>query len=49
MQITAHRGSSMNAPENTMSAINLAIQEQADYVEGDYCVFHWDKHCSSSI
>jgi len=35
IQVTAHRGSSMNAPENTMSAINLAIQEQADYVEID--------------
>ncbi|NER23597.1 MAG: glycerophosphodiester phosphodiesterase [Symploca sp. SIO1B1] len=35
IQVTAHRGSSMNAPENTISAINLAIQEQADYVEID--------------
>ncbi|NEP58172.1 MAG: glycerophosphodiester phosphodiesterase [Symploca sp. SIO2G7] len=35
IQVTAHRGSSINAPENTISAINLAIQEQADYVEID--------------
>lgn len=35
IEITAHRGSSDVAPENTMSAINLAIQEQADYAEID--------------
>ncbi|NEP00118.1 MAG: glycerophosphodiester phosphodiesterase [Symploca sp. SIO2E9] len=35
IDITAHRGSSDAAPENTMSAINLAIQEQADYAEID--------------
>lgn len=33
--ITAHRGSSMNAPENTLTAIDLAIREGADYVEID--------------
>ncbi|WP_167856066.1 glycerophosphodiester phosphodiesterase family protein [Natronospirillum operosum] len=33
--ITAHRGSSINAPENTLAAIELAIQEGADYVEID--------------
>ncbi len=35
IKVTAHRGSSMDAPENTMSAINLAIQDQADYIEID--------------
>jgi len=35
IEITAHRGSSMDAPENTISAINLAIQDKADYVEID--------------
>jgi len=33
--VTAHRGSSMNAPENTLSAIELAIAEGADYIEID--------------
>ena len=33
--ITAHRGSSINAPENTLAAIELAIEEGADYVEFD--------------
>lgn len=35
MMITAHRGASHGAPENTMSAVELAIAEQADYVEID--------------
>lgn len=35
IQLTAHRGSSRDAPENTISAINLAIQDKADYVEID--------------
>lgn len=34
-QITAHRGSSKKAPENTMAAIEAAIEELADYVELD--------------
>lgn len=34
-QITAHRGSSRSAPENTMAAIAAAIEEMADYVELD--------------
>lgn len=34
-QITAHRGSSRLAPENTMSAIEAAVEEMADYVELD--------------
>jgi glycerophosphoryl diester phosphodiesterase len=33
--ITAHRGSSITAPENTMAAIMLAIEEGADFVEID--------------
>lgn len=35
MKITAHRGSSHSAPENTISAIRLAIEEFADCVELD--------------
>ena len=31
--ITAHRGSSKTAPENTMAAIAAAVEELADYVE----------------
>lgn len=34
-QITAHRGSSKTAPENTMAAIEAAIEELADYAEID--------------
>ena len=34
-QISAHRGSSITAPENTMAAILLAIEEGADFVEID--------------
>lgn len=33
--ISAHRGSSFNAPENTLAAIELAIAEGADYIEVD--------------
>lgn len=33
--ITAHRGASDGAPENTAAAIELAIREAADYVELD--------------
>nr|WP_308427180.1 glycerophosphodiester phosphodiesterase family protein [Halomonas qijiaojingensis] len=35
VQITAHRGSSMDAPENTLAAIDRAILHGADYVEVD--------------
>lgn len=35
IQITAHRGSSKTAPENTMAAIEAAIEEMADYAEID--------------
>ena len=35
VKITAHRGSSLRAPENTMSAVNLAIKEGAETVEID--------------
>lgn len=33
--ITAHRGSSRQAPENTMAAIQAAVEDMADYVEID--------------
>ncbi|MGI9569253.1 MAG: glycerophosphodiester phosphodiesterase family protein [Desulfobulbia bacterium] len=33
--VTAHRGSSARAPENTMPAIELAIQDGADFAEID--------------
>lgn len=33
--VIAHRGSSLAAPENTMAAINLAIEESSDFVEID--------------
>lgn len=35
IQITAHRGSSKTAPENTMSALEAAVEELADYAEID--------------
>lgn len=35
IRITAHRGASHGAPENTRAAIELAIAEQADYAEID--------------
>lgn len=35
VEVTAHRGSSKKAPENSLSAINLAIIEEADFVEID--------------
>ena len=34
-EVTAHRGSSMQAPENTLPAIEEAIQEMADFAEID--------------
>ena len=34
-QITSHRGSSFEAPENTIAAIELAIENLADCVEID--------------
>jgi glycerophosphoryl diester phosphodiesterase len=36
VEIIAHRGSSSIAPENTLAAAELAWQEQADAVEGDF-------------
>lgn len=33
--VTAHRGDSKHAPENTMAAIRLAVENQADIVEID--------------
>jgi glycerophosphoryl diester phosphodiesterase len=35
MEIIAHRGASYDAPENTLSSVNLAWQQQADAVEVD--------------
>ena len=35
VEITAHRGSSRRAPENTLSALRQAITEHADYAEID--------------
>ncbi len=35
IQITAHRGSSKTAPENTMAAVKAAVEELADFVELD--------------
>ena len=34
-QVTAHRGDSKHAPENTMSAFELAVENQADIIELD--------------
>lgn len=33
--VTAHRGDSANAPENTMAAFQLAVENQADIIELD--------------
>jgi glycerophosphoryl diester phosphodiesterase len=46
--ITAHRGDSKNAPENTMPAFMLAVEDQADILEldvrqtsdGEYVIMH---------
>lgn len=46
--IIAHRGASLDAPENTLAAIKKAIDDQADWIEidvqetadGDIVVFH---------
>ncbi len=35
VQLTAHRGSSRDAPENTLAAIHQAISDQADFAEID--------------
>ena len=50
VKITAHRGSSASAPENTLAAIRAAIAEGADFVEidvrltsDDYAVLLHDK------
>lgn len=34
-EVTAHRGDSMNAPENTIAAIEKAVENQADIIEID--------------
>lgn len=49
-EVTAHRGASASAPENTLAAIRLAIEEGADWAEidvqesadGEVVVFHDD-------
>jgi glycerophosphoryl diester phosphodiesterase len=35
-QLIAHRGSSHTAPENTLAAFRLALEEGADGIEGDF-------------
>jgi glycerophosphoryl diester phosphodiesterase len=35
-EIIAHRGASADAPENTIAAFNLAWQQRADGIEGDF-------------
>ncbi|MBQ8924603.1 MAG: glycerophosphoryl diester phosphodiesterase membrane domain-containing protein [Lachnospiraceae bacterium] len=48
VEVTAHRGDSRNAPENTMAAFRLAVENQADSIEldvrqtkdGEYIVIH---------
>ncbi len=35
VQVTAHRGSSVDAPENTLAAIKIAMDHKADFVEID--------------
>ena len=37
-EITAHRGASYDAPENTLAAFNLAWQQGADAIEGDFWI-----------
>lgn len=34
-EVTAHRGDSENAPENTMAALRMAVENQADIIEID--------------
>src|SRR5947208_878460 len=36
LEIIAHRGASWEAPENTLSAVQLAWQQGADAVEADF-------------
>ncbi|MEF9951985.1 MAG: glycerophosphoryl diester phosphodiesterase membrane domain-containing protein [Clostridium sp.] len=43
VEVTAHRGSSISAPENSKSAVELAILEGADYAEIDVMLTK-DKH-----
>ena len=34
--ITAHRGASHDAPQNTLPAFKLAWEKKADFIEGDF-------------
>ena len=34
--IVAHRGASYAAPENTIPSFELALKENADFIEGDF-------------
>jgi glycerophosphoryl diester phosphodiesterase len=36
VRLTAHRGASYDAPENTVAAFNLAWEQNADGIEGDF-------------
>ncbi|TFH00235.1 MAG: glycerophosphodiester phosphodiesterase, partial [Calditrichales bacterium] len=36
LEFTAHRGASYDAPENTLAAFNLAWEQGADAIEGDF-------------
>lgn len=50
VSVAAHRGDSQNAPENTMAAFRLAVENQADVIEldvrqtrdGKYIIMHDD-------
>ena len=36
LEVVAHRGASFDAPENTMTAFRLGLQQGADAIEGDF-------------
>ncbi len=36
--IVAHRGASYDAPENTLTAVRVALEQEADGVEADFYV-----------
>ena len=43
--IVAHRGSSYEAPENTLPAFELAWKQGADAVEGDFLLTQDNQDC----